>query len=371
MLLSFYEIQSWIEFLSATIYFVTSGYLIYLLTLKWHIPEKERKLIRELSLGFLAISAVFSIRQIIYHSVPEASFFKSDLSNVLLMMLLVLPAQCYCSSSIGFYDFTLKGYLFNLVIMTIINISVPSEPDKIYLYIFLLLFLVNNIFLFYKFCQKMHSLIKKEESSIIMLKNDIFIFVSVTLFSLILIILILFEFKCPYIKIVLSIFSIINVLLFVKVVLPYSSKSILNSAAMIDELTCLQEERHRINRQLTDNIKTDELYNRLLKYFENEKPYLKPDLKIKEVALYLYTNKTYLSRIINDKNNQNFNQFVNYYRIEEVKKLFNDNNKLNIQELCYLSGFGSMATFSIAFRFHMGYTPADWCKEQKLKTHNG
>jgi AraC-like DNA-binding protein len=133
----------------------------------------------------------------------------------------------------------------------------------------------------------------------------------------------------------------------------------------------LQSERHKINRQLSDSLKADDLYERLLKYFDKEKPYLKADLKIREVALYLYSNKTYLSRIINDKNNLNFNQFVNYYRIEEVKQLFKENNKLNIQELCYMSGFGSMATFSIAFRYHLGYTPADWCKEQKLKLFNG
>jgi AraC-like DNA-binding protein len=112
------------------------------------------------------------------------------------------------------------------------------------------------------------------------------------------------------------------------------------------------------------------LRGRLVDYFENEKPYLRPDLTIQQVALYLYSNKTYLSRIINECFDNNFNQFVNYHRVEEAKRLFYNDPKLSIQQLCDLSGFGSMATFSIAFRFFVGNSPADWCKEQKIKGLN-
>ncbi len=181
----------------------------------------------------------------------------------------------------------------------------------------------------------------------------------------------IFEAKPLYIRAFLYVFTGINFLLFFKVSLPFNFVKNLHDFSISQDHSSLQSERHKINRQLSDSLKADDLYERLLKYFEKEKPYLKADLKIREVALYLYSNKTYLSRIINDKNNLNFNQFVNYYRIEEVKQLFKENNKLNIQELCYMSGFGSMATFSIAFRYHLGYTPADWCKEQKLKLFNG
>ncbi|MPN40137.1 hypothetical protein SDC9_187673 [bioreactor metagenome] len=126
------------------------------------------------------------------------------------------------------------------------------------------------------------------------------------------------------------------------------------------------ETKDKGSRSLNDRLRADDLYERLITYFDQKKPYLRQNLKIKEVALYLYSNKTYLSRIINDKHNLNFNQFVNYYRIEEVKRLFMEDSSLNIQELCTRSGFGSMATFSIAFRYYLGNTPADWCKEQKL-----
>jgi len=116
--------------------------------------------------------------------------------------------------------------------------------------------------------------------------------------------------------------------------------------------------------------KDDDLKNRLLTYFETEQPYLNPKLKINEVALYLYSNKTYLSRLINDHFNNNFSQFVNFYRINLAKDLFYKDNTMSIQQLCYDSGFGSMATFTMAFRLNVGKSPAEWCKEVKIKEQN-
>ncbi|MFA5713346.1 MAG: AraC family transcriptional regulator [Bacteroidales bacterium] len=111
-----------------------------------------------------------------------------------------------------------------------------------------------------------------------------------------------------------------------------------------------------------------DLKERLLKYFDEEKPFLESNINIKEVAAYLYTNKTYLSRLINDHFNSNFCQFVNYYRIEEAKRLFLENSSVTVQELCDLSGFGSIASFNISFRIFAGSTPAEWCREKRIES---
>lgn len=135
----------------------------------------------------------------------------------------------------------------------------------------------------------------------------------------------------------------------------------------------VKEQKHRYNEIIEELKKSDkilrmednkayELKTRLIKYFEKEKPYLNKDLSIIEVSVFLYTNKTYLSKIINDYMGQNFNQFTNSYRIEEVKRLFIADRNLTIQELCKKSGFGCMASFTIAFRIFLGSSPADWCK---------
>jgi AraC-like DNA-binding protein len=130
----------------------------------------------------------------------------------------------------------------------------------------------------------------------------------------------------------------------------------------------LNDELRRDSKLLKlEDSKANELKERLVRYFEKEKPYLNKDLSINEVSLYLYTNKTYLSKIINDNMGQNFNQFINSFRIEEVQRLFIANRNLSIQELCNMSGFGCMASFTIAFRIFLGSSPADWCKANRAQ----
>lgn len=115
-----------------------------------------------------------------------------------------------------------------------------------------------------------------------------------------------------------------------------------------------------------DQNKSNEIKERLVEYFITEKPYLEPKINILQVSLYLYTNKTYVSRVINEHFNCNFSQFVNSYRVKEAVSLFKEDTSLSIQQMCDMSGFGSMATFSIAFRYFSGQSPADWCKNYKI-----
>lgn len=101
---------------------------------------------------------------------------------------------------------------------------------------------------------------------------------------------------------------------------------------------------------------------RLYTLFETEKPYLSPDLSIAQVAEKLYTNKSYLSKILNVNIEKNFNEFVNHYRVREAMKIFTNNNSLSLQELCRMSGFRNIASFTNAFRLHAGKTPGEWCR---------
>lgn len=127
----------------------------------------------------------------------------------------------------------------------------------------------------------------------------------------------------------------------------------------------------RINDLLEDSADEDAvIMRRLIHYFEKDKPFLNPYLKIGEVALQIYTNKTYLSRALNRKMAKNFNQFVNYFRIREACRMFMECPGFRAQELCDKCGFNSISSFSTAFRINTGYSPAEWCKEVKSKLNN-
>ena len=93
----------------------------------------------------------------------------------------------------------------------------------------------------------------------------------------------------------------------------------------------------------------NELKAKLVRYFDNEKPYLNPELKIWDVARELATNRTYISQAINHEFNQNFSGFVNRYRIKEARKLIDNNPELSLSEVAITTGFGSVLTLSRTF----------------------
>lgn len=112
------------------------------------------------------------------------------------------------------------------------------------------------------------------------------------------------------------------------------------------------------------------IIQRLILYFEREKPFLDADLKLADVAQKLYTNKSYLSRALNHKMSKNFNQFVNYYRVKEACRIYLEDPSLKLGELCDRCGFKNLSSFSNAFNLNMHYTPAEWCKEVRRRLSN-
>ena len=109
------------------------------------------------------------------------------------------------------------------------------------------------------------------------------------------------------------------------------------------------------------------LYNNLLKLVAEEKIYLNNKLTIEDVAKKLNTNRTYLSQIVNEKTGNNFNNFINKYRIQEAQIcLLNDEIKAyNIEGIAQTVGFSSKSTFNGAFKKFTGLTPSEFMQMKK------
>jgi AraC-like DNA-binding protein len=107
----------------------------------------------------------------------------------------------------------------------------------------------------------------------------------------------------------------------------------------------------------------DQLNRALIDYMEREKAYLNPDLKIWDVSRALHTNRTYISRLINQVHGCNFNQFLNRYRIKHSKEMLHKGEK-KLEEVAQDSGFGSVSTLIRAYKEMEGMTPFQWKKLQ-------
>jgi len=106
--------------------------------------------------------------------------------------------------------------------------------------------------------------------------------------------------------------------------------------------------------------------NRLLKYMDTRKPHLDIDLTIQDIAESLDIPRHYITQVINEKLRRNFYQFINEYRVEEVKKLLGDKDykKYTLTAIAYEAGFNSKSAFNSAFKEITGMTPSEYREKQ-------
>ena len=107
---------------------------------------------------------------------------------------------------------------------------------------------------------------------------------------------------------------------------------------------------------------SEQLKSKLTGLFENEKIYRDPNLKITNVTSRLNTNRTYISKLINNEFQETFNEFVNRYRVEEVKNLFkaDKEQQYTLNFIYETAGFGSLSSFIRIFKAMTGKTPGQY-----------
>ncbi len=121
-----------------------------------------------------------------------------------------------------------------------------------------------------------------------------------------------------------------------------------------DKLPYPEEKEYPV---IEKDIKSTELKDRLLKYFEEQKPYLNKDLKMQDLAQALFTNRSYISHVLNKDFNSSFYTFINNYRIEYAIKLMEEKPDLSVDYYVNASGFKSRSVFFLQFKVYKKCTP--------------
>ncbi len=113
----------------------------------------------------------------------------------------------------------------------------------------------------------------------------------------------------------------------------------------------------------------EKLSKSLLSLMIDEKPYLDEELSLVILAKKLGTSTHKLSQVINENFSKNFFEFINDYRLDEVKTKLSDpdNNKYKIISIAYDCGFNTKSTFYALFKKNTSLTPAEFRSKYQKK----
>lgn len=115
-----------------------------------------------------------------------------------------------------------------------------------------------------------------------------------------------------------------------------------------------------------------ELATRIRSFVENQKPYLNPQLTLDRFAESLEIPPRQVSAVINHYFQQNFQEYINQYRIEQAKRSLSQPtaSDLTILEVAHRSGFNSKATFNRIFKSQVSMTPSAYRQKQLSSNHS-
>lgn len=129
-----------------------------------------------------------------------------------------------------------------------------------------------------------------------------------------------------------------------------------------------RKNRKRKMKYSTTTIDTERMEKALTELntlMEDEKIFLDPDLTLEKLARRLKIHYNHLSRIINERFEMSFNNYINRFRIKEAQKRLTDPAEAskNILDIMLDVGFYSKSTFNTAFKKFTGTSPSKYRKK--------
>jgi AraC-like DNA-binding protein len=106
------------------------------------------------------------------------------------------------------------------------------------------------------------------------------------------------------------------------------------------------------------------LFDEISKLIIDTKLYLEPDLSLAKLGTMIGKTTQLTSSVINQYSKRNFNDFINYYRIQDAKKLLSnaESDKYTISSIAFDTGFSSLSSFNSAFKKFESITPSSYRK---------
>ena len=118
------------------------------------------------------------------------------------------------------------------------------------------------------------------------------------------------------------------------------------------------------SNEVLNEVEVAEYKTALLAKMEEEELYTDPSISLRSLAAEIDLHPNKLSWLLNEKVGQNFNDFINTYRLEsfQLRALDPKNKHLTLLGLALESGFNSKTVFNDFFKKNTGQTPKAWIK---------
>lgn len=97
---------------------------------------------------------------------------------------------------------------------------------------------------------------------------------------------------------------------------------------------------------------------------------IQPDFTVEKLAQNISTGQKYVSQVINETFECNFNTLLGRYRIREACRRFNDPQRYGsytIESIARGLGFKSRSNFATTFKKHTGLNPSEYLRLAKEK----
>jgi AraC-like DNA-binding protein len=118
-------------------------------------------------------------------------------------------------------------------------------------------------------------------------------------------------------------------------------------------------------RSHLDRVDLNSLRKQLKILMEEEKLFCDEDLSLARLSEALEITQHQLSQFLNTYHQQNFNNFLNSYRVNEAKKIFLEEPGRQTLSVALAVGFNSYSAFHGAFKKHTGMSPAHFKRSQE------
>ncbi|MGN7863539.1 helix-turn-helix domain-containing protein [Chryseobacterium sp.] len=131
----------------------------------------------------------------------------------------------------------------------------------------------------------------------------------------------------------------------------------------------LEMNRNDKNEILKDDFSSDKDFNKYSEIFqnvqnivENQLSFKDSDFTISQLSHQIKINNLYIAKSIKLNGYSSFSHYINFCRIQHVKKLINENDlsKITLMYIYTSSGFSSQSTFNRVFKQIEGITPTEY-----------